>query len=304
MRRSRASSSTRIRTSASSSTFLQRFTDGNLPAAFAAAPESWSPDQIEQFQDLLGRDDVRRPGPQASDPVDAARQQVRVVQREGLLGRLLAVPDAEDLRRITTSCPADLGFTENVNRSSGESQADVQHRVGDLPLMEHVEGILSTFLQDDLGLPLQVRVRPRRGAGRPARPGRGRPEVHGPGGGVPVRDPGDALRPDRTLCRSRGSFFTERAGPIPLDLADVGGRAGGPADRRAGAGCGAAASGVHRRGGRRHVAAADRGAAGGAGVRAVGPAARALAACRQGRRGRARHHQRDGDLRLRRPRRG
>ena len=50
--------------------------------------------------------------------------------------------------------PADLGFTENVNRSSGESQADVQHRVGDLPLMEHVEAILSAFLFDDLGLPL------------------------------------------------------------------------------------------------------------------------------------------------------
>ena len=52
-------------------------------------------------------------------------------------------------------CPTDLGFTENVNRSTGESQADVQHRVGDLPLIEHVEGILSAFLFDDLGLPLK-----------------------------------------------------------------------------------------------------------------------------------------------------
>ena len=31
--------------------FLQRFTEGNIPEAFASAPESWSPDQIEQFQD-------------------------------------------------------------------------------------------------------------------------------------------------------------------------------------------------------------------------------------------------------------
>src|SRR5439155_22037164 len=51
--------------------------------------------------------------------------------------------------------PADLGFTENVNRSSGESQADVQHRVGDLPLIKHIDGVLTSFLQDDLGLPLR-----------------------------------------------------------------------------------------------------------------------------------------------------
>ncbi len=30
--------------------FLERFTEGNIPAAFASAPETWSPDQIEQFQ--------------------------------------------------------------------------------------------------------------------------------------------------------------------------------------------------------------------------------------------------------------
>ena len=30
--------------------FLQFFTEGNLPAAFASSPDSWSPDQIEQFQ--------------------------------------------------------------------------------------------------------------------------------------------------------------------------------------------------------------------------------------------------------------
>ena len=32
--------------------FLERFSAGNVPEAFASAPESWSPDQIEQFQNL------------------------------------------------------------------------------------------------------------------------------------------------------------------------------------------------------------------------------------------------------------
>jgi 8-oxo-dGTP pyrophosphatase MutT (NUDIX family) len=51
--------------------------------------------------------------------------------------------------------PSDLGFTDTVNRSSGETQADVQHRVGDLPLITHVQGILTSFLRHDLGLPLE-----------------------------------------------------------------------------------------------------------------------------------------------------
>src|SRR5581483_1237692 len=40
--------------------FLQHFTEGNIPQAFAAAPESWTPEQIEEFQanwDALMRGD-------------------------------------------------------------------------------------------------------------------------------------------------------------------------------------------------------------------------------------------------------
>ena len=42
-----------------------------------------------------------------------------------------------------------------VNRSSGESQADVQHRIGDLPLIRYAQRIVTSFLKDDLGLPLR-----------------------------------------------------------------------------------------------------------------------------------------------------
>lgn len=133
--------------------FLQRFTEGNIPEAFASAPESWSPDQIEQFQSLW---DAALLGDQS------AKSQVRWMPG----GSTLAWSNEKDfsdgfslfLMRKTAAAfhvvPADLGFTESVNRSSGESQADVQHRVGDLPLLRHVQHILSSFLQDDLGLPL------------------------------------------------------------------------------------------------------------------------------------------------------
>ena len=134
--------------------FLQRFTSGNLPAAFAASPESWSPEQIEQWQQYW---DAMMYGDQSE------KHQIKWMP-PGTKFEWSNEKDFSDqfsmyLLRKTCAAfhvvPSDLGFTETVNRSSGESQADVQHRVGDLPLMEHVEGILSAFLLDDLGLPLK-----------------------------------------------------------------------------------------------------------------------------------------------------
>jgi 8-oxo-dGTP pyrophosphatase MutT (NUDIX family) len=134
--------------------FLQRFTEGNIPEAFAAAPDEWTPDQIEQFQEYW---DSAMYGDQA------AKHQIKWMPG----GSKLAWSNEKEftdqfslfLMRKTAAAfhvvPSDLGFTESVNRSSGESQADVQHRVGDLPLLRHISGILTAFLQDDLGLPLE-----------------------------------------------------------------------------------------------------------------------------------------------------
>jgi 8-oxo-dGTP pyrophosphatase MutT (NUDIX family) len=134
--------------------FLQRFTEGNLPAAFASSPDSWSPTQIEQFQEYWD-------GFMLGD--QSRKAQIRWMPP----GSKFAWSNEKDftdtfslfLMRKTCAAfsvvPADLGFTESVNRSSGESQADVQHRVGDLPLAHHIQDILTAFLQDDLGLPLQ-----------------------------------------------------------------------------------------------------------------------------------------------------
>jgi SPP1 gp7 family putative phage head morphogenesis protein len=134
--------------------FLQRFTEGNIPAAFASAPETWTPNQIEQFQSYW---DAFMLGDQA------VKSQIKWMPG----GSSLAWNNEKDfsdhfslfLMRKTAAAyhvvPADLGFTENVNRSSGESQADVQHRVGDLPLIKHVQDVLTDFLQYDLGLPLR-----------------------------------------------------------------------------------------------------------------------------------------------------
>jgi 8-oxo-dGTP pyrophosphatase MutT (NUDIX family) len=133
--------------------FLQRFTDGNIPQAFASAPETWTPTQIEDFQKLW-------------DSLMYGDQRVKHQIRWMPGGSKITWSDEKDfdetfslflMRKTCASyhvVPSDIGFTETVNKSSGETQADVQHRVGDRPLMSHVEGILTAFLRDDLKLPV------------------------------------------------------------------------------------------------------------------------------------------------------
>ncbi len=134
--------------------FLQRFTDGNLPAAFAAAPESWSPDQIEQFQAYW---DAMMYGDQSG------KHQIKWMPPGSKFewSNEKDFSDVFSLFMMRKSCaayhtvPSDLGFTEDVNRSSGESQADVQHKVGELPLVRKIQRVVTGFLQNDLGLPLK-----------------------------------------------------------------------------------------------------------------------------------------------------
>lgn len=134
--------------------FLQRFTEGNVPAAFASSPESWTPQQIEDFQATW---DAFMLGDQS------VKSQIRWLPAGSKI-EWSNEKDFQDhfslfLMRKTAAAfhvvPADLGFTENVNKSSGESQGDVQHRVGELPLVAYVQGVLTHFLRDDLGLPLE-----------------------------------------------------------------------------------------------------------------------------------------------------
>ena len=51
--------------------------------------------------------------------------------------------------------PQDLGITLDVNRSTGDTQVDIQERISDRPLGLHLDGIFTRYLQDDLGLPVE-----------------------------------------------------------------------------------------------------------------------------------------------------
>lgn len=136
--------------------FLQLFTDGSVPAGFMEVPPDVSdPDQVAEWQDYW---DAMVMGDQAK------------------LHQLIAVPNGakftqtkpaefdpkfpEWLMKRTCAAygvvPQDLGLVSDVNRANGETQVDIQFRVNTLPWVRYVEGILTRYLQHDIGLPVKV----------------------------------------------------------------------------------------------------------------------------------------------------
>lgn len=136
--------------------FLQSFTAGNIPDGFGIAPDGWGPEQVTAYQkswDALLYGD------------EEAQSQIKWVPG-GVKFEFPTRKDFDDefslflMKKTMASyhvTPADLGFTQDVNKSSGETQASVQERVGDIPLLGYFQTILDSVLQDDLGLPLEFR---------------------------------------------------------------------------------------------------------------------------------------------------
>jgi len=197
--------------------FLQRFTEGNIPEAFASAPESWTPDQIELFQ---GYWDSFMYGDQAR------KHQVRWMPGGSTISwtNERDFTDEFSLFMMRKTCasfhvvPTDLGFTDSSNYSTGESQADVAHKAGELPLMEYTEEILSQFLYDDIQVP--VKFEWDRGEDQDDRLVQAQSDQIYIQSAVVDADEiremrfGLPIDPDRRVGRI---FFTERGGPIPLN---------------------------------------------------------------------------------------
>jgi 8-oxo-dGTP pyrophosphatase MutT (NUDIX family) len=135
--------------------FLQFFTSGTVPEGFATAPPDLSsPSQVEEWQQWW---DATMYGD------TEAKQQLKWVPA----GTDFSFPkdrkfDKEFSMWMAGKCAAafsvnmnDLGFIEDVNRSNGETQTEIQFRVGTLPLVRYLQDIITGYLQDDLGLPVE-----------------------------------------------------------------------------------------------------------------------------------------------------
>jgi hypothetical protein len=132
--------------------FLDYFTESTVPAGFMEAPADMSdPTQLAEFQeawDALMRGD---------------QEMLRRIRWVPAGAKYTAAKNStfdEDfplylMRRVAAAygiTPADLGYTETVNKSSGDTQADVQWRIGTLPVVRHVEDVVNMFVTKHLGL--------------------------------------------------------------------------------------------------------------------------------------------------------
>jgi hypothetical protein len=135
--------------------FLNYFTEGTLPAAFAEAPPEYAhPDQILELQNAWD---------QVMEGDLAMKRKMRWVPAGS---RITPVRDdpfdprfAEWLLKKACSAwkvrPNDIGFTDDVNRATADVQAEVQARVGRKPLLTYLKGIYDSWLQEDLLLPVE-----------------------------------------------------------------------------------------------------------------------------------------------------
>lgn len=136
--------------------FLQYFTEGSIPAGFMQAPPDLSdPIQVTEWQETW---DAVMLGDQSK------LRQVRWVPAGAEFTAVKNNDFNSDfplyLMRCTAAAfgvtPNDLGFTEDVNRSTGEIQVDVQFRIGTLPIVRHVEDVINLFLSEHLKLNARI----------------------------------------------------------------------------------------------------------------------------------------------------
>jgi hypothetical protein len=137
---------------------LDDWTDGNIPGGWGEAPaEMTDPAAIQELEDRLN-------GKLQQD--QKVKVQVHLVPAgfKFTPNRKQSFDEPAYLWLARKTCaafgvvPEDVGITQDVNRATADTQMDVQERVSDRPLAEHIDGILTAYLQDDLGLPVKMQT--------------------------------------------------------------------------------------------------------------------------------------------------
>jgi hypothetical protein len=132
--------------------FLNYFTEGSMPGVFMEAPPDQSnPDQVNEFQAIWNQ---TMEGDQAVKwkvkwiPSGAKPYPMRDEKFDPKFPEYLAWRTCAAYK-VT---PNDIGITTDVNRATGETQVDVQSRIGSKPRRKYLAGIYTSFMQESLGL--------------------------------------------------------------------------------------------------------------------------------------------------------
>jgi SPP1 gp7 family putative phage head morphogenesis protein len=140
---------------------LGHFTDGNIPGALAvldpANGSQVSPDQVGTFEDNFNaalQGDTQRGHKLKFIPFPMKVERLQQLSTGG------QYESAFEERMVKLVCalygltPAEVGFTEDVNKSSGDSQENVQYRIGIKPFARWMKlMVYDPVIQVDLGQP-------------------------------------------------------------------------------------------------------------------------------------------------------
>lgn len=135
---------------------LQMFTEGSVPAGFIELPpDISSPDQVAEWQDYW---DAIVQGDQAKKHQLVAVPSGTKMTETRPKGFDVTFPDHLLVKTAAAFgvVPQDLGMLKDVNRSTGDTQVDIQFRVNTLPWVRFAQSVLNRYLQHDLGLPVKV----------------------------------------------------------------------------------------------------------------------------------------------------
>jgi len=131
---------------------LSMLTEGNVPEGFWMLPESYTPEDVKEFQQwfdalITGKRQHKlkfMPGGKGTGYQAGNKpQDMRYVEYEKwLLHKTCAILDI---------MPSDIGFTEDVNRATAQTQAVMGERVGQRPLMQLIKTMLDIVIQEDMG---------------------------------------------------------------------------------------------------------------------------------------------------------
>lgn len=133
---------------------LSYFAEGNVPEGLMDAPEGWTPQQIRDFQDYFDGYLTGNLG---------ARRRLKLVGH-GMAASVKQFKEPSfttefDLWLLKVVCaafavpPAEVGFTDDVNRATANTQENVSYRRGTKPLALFFKEIFDEILAVDLGRP-------------------------------------------------------------------------------------------------------------------------------------------------------
>ncbi len=135
---------------------LKLLTEGNAPEGFFSLPETWSPQQLKEFETyfngtIAGNPRFQQrikfmPGGKGVGYVPTKKpDEMRFLEYEKwLLMKCCAMFDVP---------PEEIGFTETVNKSTGEQQNQIAKNSGLEPMLQVLKENFDLIIQEDLGCP-------------------------------------------------------------------------------------------------------------------------------------------------------